>query len=52
MKLHHTALARGYISRKTDGVTVPYDVRFGKGIKILRPNWQSSRYVIVEYWID
>lgn len=51
MKLHHTALARGYISRKIEGTVESYDGVFGKGFKVMKPNFKSSRYVIVEYWV-
>lgn len=50
-KLHHSALARGYVSRKTEGVVEQYEGRFGKGVKVCKPNFGSSRYMIVEYWI-
>ena len=51
LKLHHVALARGYVSRKTDGVVVAYDGKFGKGVKVMRPNYKSTQYCIVEYWV-
>lgn len=48
---HHTALTKGYVSRKCEGIVKPYKGRFGEGYKILRPNWQSVRYSYVEYWV-
>ena len=51
LRFHHSALARGYIKV---GMTVekPYKGRFGVGKKILKNNPNSSRYYIVEYWIE
>lgn len=49
--LHHVALTKGYVSRKSEGAVVAYDGKFGKGVKVLRPNYKSTRYCIVEYWI-
>lgn len=50
--LHHTSLSRGYISRKNkSGIIEEYDGRFGKGYTIKKPNYQSTKYIFVEYWI-
>lgn len=51
LRFHNSALARGYIKV---GITVekPYKGRFGVGKKILKNNPNSSRYYIVEYWIE
>ena len=51
LRFHHSALARGYIKV---GMTVekPYKGRFGVGKKILKNNHVSSRFCIVEYWIE
>ena len=43
-KFHHHALARGYVSRKHDPQILPYNGRFGKGYKIIAPNYKSTRY--------
>ena len=56
-KLSHCSLARGYVSRKTDPKTTEYYVneyngRFGKGYKMFQPNYESSRYCYVCYWIE
>ena len=49
---HHTATIRQYVSRR---LTAPlyevYDGKFGKGFRELIPNWDSSRYSYVRYWI-
>lgn len=50
-KLHHISAARGYVSRKTEGKLTTYAGRFGTGIKIERPRFDTSRYVYVEYWL-
>ena len=50
--LHHTSLLRGYVSRKNkSGIIEKYDGRFGKGYTIKKPNYQSTKYIFVEYWI-
>lgn len=50
--LHHTATCRGYVSRVGDAYAEEaYDGKFGRGFKILRPNWESTRYCYVEYWV-
>ena len=51
MKLHHIASRRGYISRKSTGEVETYEGRFGEGYIILRPRWDTTNYVYVEYYI-
>ena len=48
---HHTAYARGYVSRKTDGYLVKYDGRFGKGFKWYQPCMNSSQYCYITYYV-
>ena len=49
---HHEATARGYVSRKKKTVTVePYAGKFGEGFKVLLPDWRSTSYCKVYYWI-
>ncbi len=49
---HHSAYYRGYVSRRlTIGYIKPYQGRYGSGYKIYKPNWGSTRYSVVEYWI-
>lgn len=53
-KLHHTALCRGYVSRKSNAEPVieEYSGRFGRGYKVYSPNWRSTEYCYVSYYID
>ena len=48
--LHHTAYARGYESR-TSGVyrDEPYKGRYGEGIIIHYPAWNTTRYHKIAY---
>ena len=48
----HTALVREYVSRKTGSVVRPYKGRFGTGYAVLSPNWDSSRYSFITYYIS
>ena len=50
--LHHVAMWRGYISRKTKSSDpIPYKGRFGEGFVVYKPNPRSTRYSFIEYWI-
>lgn len=49
-KLQKTSLARGYISRKTLGYLEAYSGKYGIGYKWLLPNYNSNRFMTVEYW--
>ena len=49
---HHTALQRGYCSRKSDGFVEPYAGRFGVGFKVHRPYWRSSAYHQIDYYVQ
>jgi hypothetical protein len=51
-KWHHTALFRGYVSRKSSGYIQPYTGKYGTGYKVFKPNYNSTRYSFVEYWIQ
>ena len=49
---HHTATIRGYVSRRlSEPLYEEYNGRFGKGFRELIPNWDSSQYSYVRYWI-
>lgn len=51
-ELHHTALTRGYVSKKeVNGIVEAYEGRFGKGYTVKRNNPDSTRYCIIEYWV-
>lgn len=51
---HHEATCRGYLSRKLSPEELPvypYTGKFGKGFKVLLPNWGSTNYTRVKYFI-
>ena len=50
-RYHHTASRRGYVSRRSAGVVLPYDGRYGTGYIALLPRWDSSDYVWCEYYL-
>lgn len=47
----HTSLTQGYIPKGTLK-RIPYQGKFGKGVKILTHNPNSTRYCFVSYYID
>lgn len=57
--LHHTSYFRGYVSRREENPEEPgalgwygeYKGHFGEGFAEYTPNWQSSWYSYVTYWI-
>lgn len=48
---HHTAAAKGYVSRKVDEQIKPYSGKFGRGHKVCKPRWDTTNYYTIEYWI-
>ena len=48
---HHTSYFRGYVSRKSDGYVKPYHGHFGEGYALLSPNWNSTTYSYITYYI-
>ena len=50
-RFDHGATERGYISRNTDYKIIPYVGRFGIGVKVIFPRYDSTRYVNIEYYI-
>jgi hypothetical protein len=53
LKLSHTSMFRGYVSRKKpEGIQLEYKGRFGKGIKVLTPNFESTNYCFVTYYLE
>lgn len=51
-KLHHTALASGYVSiNATEGIQKPYKGKFGEGYTIRRHNPNSTRYCLITYYV-
>lgn len=47
---HHTASARGYVSRKTAGYTEAYRGRFGIGVVRHSPRWDTTSYHYKTYY--
>lgn len=50
-KYCHTSTLSGYVSRKKEFEVKPYVGRFGIGVKVLSPRYDSSRYVWCSYYI-
>ena len=50
-KLHHSALSRGYVSRKCSGIVVPYRGKFGAGYAVFKPRFDTSRFCTVYYYV-
>ena len=50
-EFHHESFRAGYVSRRIRGLVVPYTGRFGVGYQVLIPNWGSSQYCYVRYYI-
>lgn len=50
-RYYHTASRRGYVSRCTNGMVLPYRGRFGAGYIVLTPRRDTSRYVWCSYYI-
>ena len=49
---HHTALMRGYVSRKKRYVIKPYIGRFGIGFKVLQTMFETTQYVRCTYFVQ
>jgi hypothetical protein len=52
LKAVKTAMYRGYVSRKTKGHVAPYKGKYGSGFCVYRPNWESTRYSFVTYYVQ
>lgn len=51
-KYHHTAKFKGYIHRKNwEPKPYYYCGKYGEGIIIERPNWDSSKYSYKDYYL-
>ena len=50
-RFDHSASERGYISRKIEYKIVPYVGRFGIGVKVIFPRFDTTQYVDIEYHI-
>lgn len=42
----------GYLSRNGNPMVLPYRGVYGEGYIIAYPNYRSTRYVMIEYWVD
>jgi len=52
IKLHHTSLFRGYVSRTSiESEPSEYHGRFGDGFTMVSPNWDSTNYSYITYYI-
>lgn len=51
LHFHHSATGRGYVSRRIECECDPYKGRFGEGIIIKRPRWDTCQFYKVEYWL-
>ena len=51
-ELHHTAAAKGYMSRKVTEELEEYMGKFGKGYKVHRPRFDTSNYHYIDYYIE
>ena len=56
LRLHHTSLKRGYVSRKLrddrDIIATPCNGHFGTGYTVDLPNYDSTRYCKVAYYVS
>lgn len=50
-ELHHTATAKGYVSRKAVEELEVYNGRYGVGYKAHRPRFDTTNYHYVDYYI-
>ena len=50
-RFDHRATERGYISRKIKYKIVPYIGRFGIGVKVIFPRYDTTQYFNIEYHI-
>ena len=50
--LHHVATTRCYVSRISDSRRVEtYKGRFGEGYIVYSPNWSSTNYSYIAYYV-
>ena len=52
LKAVKTSMCRGYVSRKIEGYAEPYKGRYGIGYCVYRPNWESTRYSFITYYVE
>lgn len=52
LKHHHYACAGGYVTRKVAlGKARPYEGKFGCGVIIEMPRWDTTRYHMRDYYL-
>jgi hypothetical protein len=51
LKRVKTSMWRGYVSRKIAGYVSTYKGKYGSGFCVYRPNWESTRYSFVTYYV-
>lgn len=51
-ELHHTATAKGYISRKVVEELEEYTGKYGKGYRVHRPRFDTTNYHYVNYYVE
>lgn len=47
----HSAYRRGYLSRRSGPKVEEYKGRFGTGYIVVYPRWETTQYVLIEYYI-
>lgn len=47
----HTSYIRKYVSRVNGPYVEDYKGRFGEGYALLSPNWDSSQYSYITYYV-
>jgi hypothetical protein len=53
LKAVRTSMWRGYVSRKGKvSAAHPYKGVYGVGYCVYRPNWESTRYSFVTYYVE
>lgn len=51
-KEHHTAYTRDYMSRKANPRIEKYEGKFGKGLKVHTPAYNTNNYHYITYMIE
>lgn len=51
LEYHHTALCRGYVSTKSNGIVEGYSGKFGTGVTVKEHNTRSNRYCYITYYV-
>ena len=51
-KLYKKSVRRGYTTRKVKNIVYRYSGKYGNGYLVSYPNYNSTLYSVVEYWIQ